>query len=69
MSSVREGLEQDFNVSSSGHKFVLGNQLEVENEVVQGKPAPATNSAFNEIRDHEGQIQDGRGGRPNDCSK
>ena len=55
MCSVREGVEQDFNVSTTGQKFDLVKQLEVEKEVVQGKPAPATNSAFNEIRDHEGQ--------------
>ena len=32
-------------------------------------PSPATNAAFNEVRDFEGKMQDGKGGgNPKDCA-
>lgn len=69
VSEVRKEVKQDFNIKTKGEEFSLIKQLEKEVQA-KNEPSPVTNSAFNEIRQHEAQIQDGRGGaRPHDCSK
>lgn len=64
----RQGVENYFHIETKGNEFELIKQLEQEVKA-KNKPSPATNSAFHEILEHEGKIQDGLGGgKPNDFS-
>ncbi|KAL6995095.1 hypothetical protein U1Q18_005231 [Sarracenia purpurea var. burkii] len=60
---VRKAVEQDFNIATKGEEFSLIKELEKEVQAkTKNDPSPATNSAFNEIKEHEAQTQEGRGG-------
>lgn len=61
VSEVREAVEQDFNITTKGEEFTLIKQMEMEAGAPQ-KACPATNSTLNEIKDHQSQKVDGRGG-------
>lgn len=60
VSEIREAVEEDFYVQTKGQEFELIKQLEKEIDT-KNASSPATNSAFNCIKDHEGRIQDGKG--------
>lgn len=69
VSEVRQRVEHDLNIQSKGEEFELIKQLEKEVKA-KNEPSPVTNCTFNEIKEHEGKIQHGKGGgRPNDYSK
>ena len=68
VSEVRQGVEQDLNIEKKAEKFELIKQLEKEVKA-KNEPSPVTNCAFNEVKEHAGKIQDGKGGgKPTDCS-
>lgn len=54
-------MEEDFNVTTKAEEFALIKRMEAEAGAPQ-KACPVTNSAFNEIKDHQSQKVDGRGG-------
>lgn len=61
VSEVRQGVEQDLNIEKKAEKFELIKQLEKEVKA-KNEPSPVTNCAFNEVKEHAGKIQDGKGG-------
>ena len=61
-SDVRKGVEEDFAISTNVGLFELNQQLERENSK-NAFPAPATNSAFHELKEASRGTQDGRGGQ------
>jgi hypothetical protein len=61
VSSVREAVKQDFNITTKGEEYSLIKQMEAEAEASK-MDCPATNSALNEIKDHQSKRVDGRGG-------
>lgn len=68
VSEVRQGVEQDFQISTKGEEFELIKQLSKEVKA-KNEPSPVTNCAFNSIKEHEALTQDGKGGgKPTDCS-
>lgn len=58
---VRQEVEDDFNIETKGELFELVKELDKETKTIY-KPSPATNCAFQEIKQHESKIQDGKGG-------
>lgn len=56
ISGVRRAVEGDFHTKSPGESFGLVKQLEKELDVT--KTSPATNSAFNEVKDFQSHVQD-----------
>jgi hypothetical protein len=65
---VRKAVEEDFHVHTPAQHFDLVQQLEVEKGKEIAK-CPATKSTFNEIKDFQGKVQDGFGGKnPRDSS-
>lgn len=65
VSQVRQGVEDDFHIKTKADEYLLVKKLEAEVKE-KNKPSPATTSAFREILQHQGKIQDGRGGgKPN----
>lgn len=61
VSDVREDIEHDFQVEKPPEKFLLAQQMEKEAGSKTDK-CPATNSAFNAIKDYQSKIVDGKGG-------
>lgn len=62
VAEVRQAVETDFGIDTKGAEFELIRQMEKEVGSSKNEECPATNSIFNEIKDHLGKHQDGRGG-------
>ena len=57
---VRQEVEKDLNIETKGEEFSLIKQLEKEVKA-KNKPSPMTNCVFNEVKEHEAKIQNGKG--------
>ena len=62
---VRQGVEHDLNIETKTDAFLLIQELEKEVKA-KNEPCPGTTCAFNEVKEHESQRQDGK--KSNDCS-
>lgn len=68
LSEVGNKVENDFQITNNVEKLELIKQMEKET-CTKKEDSPVTNSTFNEVRDYESKIQDGRGGgKPFYCS-
>ena len=63
ISNVRKTVENDLNVQNKAEEFEFIKQIEKEKEAgTKKEDCPVTNCTFNEIKEFESQIQDGKGG-------
>lgn len=62
VAEVRKAVETDLGIETKGEEFELIRQMEKEVGSSKKEQCPATNSIFNEIKDHLGKHLDGLGG-------
>jgi len=66
LSDVRKEVETDFHITTKGQEFELIKEIQKE-AGAKKEDCPATNCAFNSIKEYQSHVQDGRGGgKPND---
>ena len=61
VAEVRQAVETDFGIDTKGAEFALVKQMEKEVGSSKNEKCPATNSIFNEVKDFQSHVQDGRG--------
>jgi hypothetical protein len=62
ISDVRKAVEADTGVDTKASEFQLIQEMEKEAGSSKNKETPVTNLIFNEVKDHQGKILDGKGG-------